>query len=83
MLSRAATAVQRTMVRGVGMTVKRFFTAVLQGNLRRCTGGSGAGRGEPPWMAGFGALSDISDENQRVLEAIEVEFEGIQPEDNA
>ena len=38
---------------------------------------------EPPWMAGFGALSDISGENRRVLEAIEMEFERLTPEDVA
>ena len=32
-------------------------------------------------MAGFGALSDIRDENRRVLELIEDEFERLSPED--
>ena len=34
-------------------------------------------------MAGFGALSDIRDENRRVLELIEDEFERLSPEDVA
>ena len=34
-------------------------------------------------MAGFGALSDLSDENRRVLELIEHEFERLSPEDVA
>ena len=34
-------------------------------------------------MAGFGALSDLSDENRRILEAIEMEFERLSPEDVA
>ena len=34
---------------------------------------------EPPWMAGFGALSDLADENRRVLAAIEAEFETEDP----
>ena len=34
-------------------------------------------------MAGFGALSDLSDENRRVLELIEDEFERLSPEDVA
>ena len=34
-------------------------------------------------MAGFGALSDIRDENRRVLEIIEDEFESLPPEDAA
>ncbi len=32
-------------------------------------------------MAGYGALSDISDETRCVLEAIEEEFERLPPED--
>ena len=32
-------------------------------------------------MAGFGGLSDIRDENRRVLELIEDEFERLSPED--
>ena len=32
-------------------------------------------------MAGFGALSDIRDENRRVMELIEDEFERLSPED--
>ena len=34
-------------------------------------------------MAGFGALSDIRDENRRVMELIEDEFERLSPEDVA
>ena len=34
-------------------------------------------------MAGFGALSDLADEHRRVLEAIEMEFERLTPEDVA
>ena len=34
-------------------------------------------------MAGFGALSDLADENRRVLEAIEIEFERLPREDSA
>ena len=36
---------------------------------------------EAPWMAGFGALSDLSSENRRVLATIEAEFERIEPEE--
>ena len=32
-------------------------------------------------MAGFGALSDLSDEHRRVLDLIEDEFERLSPED--
>ena len=34
-------------------------------------------------MDGFGALSDLSDENRRVLHVIEQEFETLAPEDPA
>lgn len=34
-------------------------------------------------MHGFGALSDLSDENRRVLLVIEQEFETLAPEDRA
>ena len=34
-------------------------------------------------MAGFGALVDLADENRRVLDAIEEEFESLPPEDSA
>ena len=66
-----------------GVTLRRFFTEALEEKLRRCTDGRSAGNEEPPWMAGFGALSDIPDENRRVLEAIEMEFERLPPEDIA
>ena len=65
------------------MTLKRLLTAELQNSLRRRTGGRDAGNEEPPWMAGFGALSDLADENRRVLEIIEDEFERLPPEDAA
>jgi hypothetical protein len=32
-------------------------------------------------MAGFGAVSDLSDKNRRVLDAIEEQFERLTPED--
>ncbi len=69
------------MVRGVGVTVKRFSAEAPQGNLRRRTSGCDAGNEEPPWMAGFGALSDLAVENRRVLTLIEDEFESLSPED--
>ena len=65
-----------------GVTLRRFFTEALEEKLRRSTEG-GSNDGEPPWMAGFGALSDLADENRRVLEAIEMEFEKLPPEDAA
>ncbi len=64
-----------------GVTLKRFFTEALEEWLRRCTRPSRTGDVEPPWMVGFGALSDLSDENRRVLHVIEQEFETLASED--
>ena len=61
-----------------GISLKRFFTEALQEHIRRRTS-----KTDPPWMAGFGALSDLSDENRRILGVIEEEFETISPEDIA
>ncbi len=66
-----------------GVTLKSFFTEALEEQLRHCTSEHRAGKAEPPWMAGFGALSDLSDETRRVLSAIEEEFEAFSPEDLA
>lgn len=66
----------KALAAGRGMTLKRFFTEALEEQLRRCSNQTGA-----PWMAGFGALSDLSDENRRVLAVIEQEFETVSPED--
>ena len=68
----------KALAAGRGMTLKRFFTEALEEQLRRCSGNNKA-----PWMAGFGALSDLSDENRRVLDVIEQEFETLSPEDLA
>ena len=66
-----------------GVTLRRFFTEALEEQLRRRPRGGRAGDREPPWMAGFGALSDLSDENRRVLASIEEEFERHPLEDRA
>ena len=66
-----------------GVTLRRFFTEALEEKLLRCTADRNTANEEPPWMAGFGALSDIGDENRRVLELIEDEFERLSPEDVA
>lgn len=61
-----------------GIILKRFFTEGVWEHIRRRVG-----KTDPPWMAGFGALSDLSDENRRILGIIEEEFETISPEDIA
>ena len=64
-----------------GMTLKQFFTEALEEKLRRRTGEDSSR--EAPWMAGFGALSDLADENRRVLGVIEEEFETLAHDDAA
>lgn len=63
-----------------GITMRQFITDALELQLRRRTVGGGFGSDpndilEPPWMAGFGGLSDLGDEHRLVLRAIEDEFE--------
>ena len=71
----------KTVAAARGMTLKRFLTEALEERLRRYAVESGTGGVEPPWIAGFGALSDLADENRHVLDLIEEEFERLSPED--
>lgn len=66
----------KALASGRGMTLKRFLTEALEEQFRRYSSETDA-----PWMAGFGALSDLSDENRRILDIIEQEFETLPPED--
>ena len=71
-----------------GISLKHFFTEAVEDRLRRSTSEKGAGEkgigdGAPAWMAGFGALADLAEENRRILETIEAEFERLAPEDLA
>lgn len=66
-----------------GMTLNRFFIEALEEQLRRYTSDPGVRESETPWMDGFGALSDLSNENRRVLQVIEHEFGRLAPEDRA
>ena len=63
--------------------MRRILPGAIQRIFRRCTGGGSTGGDEPPWMTGFGALSDLGDENRRILDIIEDEFERLPPEDVA
>ena len=72
----------KVLAAGFGMTLKQFFTEALEEKLRRCAHTPVHAR-DAPWMAGFGALSDLSDENERLLGVIEEEFEIFTPEDPA
>ncbi|MDE0225392.1 MAG: hypothetical protein OXP28_09675 [Gammaproteobacteria bacterium] len=74
-----------------GITMRRFFTEAVEQQLRRGAVGvrdaepsrdaSVDTSVEPPWMAGFGRLSDLGDDHRLVLDAIEEEFEKLTPDD--
>lgn len=59
-----------------GMTLKQFFTEAVEERLRLF-----ANEPKAQWMAGFGQLSDLSDENRRILQAVSEEFETLSPDD--
>lgn len=59
-----------------GVTLKQLVIEALDEKLRRASIPTSPGRSaEPPWMAGFGALADLRDENRRIVALIEDEFE--------
>lgn len=64
-----------------GMTFKQFFTEAVKERLRHYNREAADREIEPPWMAGFGVLADLADENRRILRMIEEEFERLDPED--
>ena len=66
-----------------GVTLKHFFAEAVTQQLRRSAMDYREPDAEPPWMAGFGGLSDLGDEHRRILETIEDEFERLAPEDLA
>ena len=63
--------------------MKQFFTAALEAQIRRSARETQTREAETPWMAGFGALSDLANENQRILRLIEKEFGRPDLEDTA
>ena len=60
---------------GRGVTLRQLFIEALEEKLRHCATRPGGSEDEPPWMAGFGVLADLADENRRVLATVEEEFE--------
>lgn len=73
----------KAIVANRSITLKQFFTTALEEQIRRYAQETQTPEAEAPWMAGFGALSDLSDENRRILELIEEEFDTLEPEDVA
>ena len=70
-----------------GITLRQLITDAVEQQLRRRTVAARTGPeptgtiAEPPWMSGFGRLSDLGDEHRFVLDAIEEEFERLTPDD--
>lgn len=80
----------KALAAGRGMTLKRFFTDAVELHLGRHAASARTNAGphqiatdqpEPPWMDGFGELADLGDEHRTVLDAIEEEFEKLDPGD--
>ena len=61
-----------------GMTFKQFFTEAVEERLRHDNREAADREMEPPWMAGFGILADLSHENLRIKRMIEDEFEKLE-----
>lgn len=59
----------------LSMTPNQFYAEAIDEHLRCYARKCGTGDYGSPWMAGFGALSDLASENKTVLEMIEAEFE--------
>ena len=73
----------KTFAASRGITLKRLFTEAIEERLRQGANETRTRATPAPWMAGFGALSDFSDENRRILDTIGEEFEKLTPEDIA
>lgn len=63
-----------------GISLRQLFTEALTEKIssRKTPGNDDT---PPPWMAGFGALSDLQEENQRINSLIEEEFDQLEKED--
>ena len=67
-----------------GVTLQQFVAEALDEKLRRASASRpSAGDAEPPWMAGFGALADLREENRRIEALIEDEFEKLPAAEDA
>ncbi len=59
-----------------GVTLRQFITEALDENCAALPPPGTSGRdADPPWMAGFGALAELREENRRIEALIEDEFE--------
>ena len=70
----------RAALRGIPM--RQYVTEALEEKLRGDSS-QGSPAPSPPWMRGFGALADLSDENRRIEGVVAEEFGKVEPEDEA
>lgn len=61
-----------------GVSLRQFVTDTLRAQLEREE--KQARATDPPWMKGFGGLSDLAGETGRIRAMIEEEFESIETE---
>lgn len=73
----------KTLAADRGVTLNQFFTEALEEKVRLCASPVFGREKKTPWMAGFGALSDLSSENRRIEKLTEDEFERIELDDCA
>ena len=67
-----------------GVTLQQFVAEALDEKLHRASAARPSpGDAEPPWMAGFGALADLREENRRIEALIEDEFEKLPATEDA
>ena len=71
-----------TLAANRGMTLKQYLSNILEEKFCRYSKENSEHENEAPWMKGFGELSDLSDENRRILEIIEEEFGKIDTENH-
>lgn len=65
-----------------GISLRLFVTEAVQEKIEG-TQNSGTKQGEPPWMRGFGTLSNLKAENRLVESRIAEAFESLGEEDQA
>jgi len=65
-----------------GISLRQFVTEAVQDKVEAApsTGGSHT---EPPWMRGFGSLSDLKEENRAVEKTIAHACESVDAEDRS
>lgn len=62
-----------------GISMRQFVAEALRGKIQIPSEDSRANT--PPWMRGFGALSDLSEETAHIQSLIDAEFEQIESDD--